>query len=221
MEQLIIFVISAIFTVIGYLFVPSVCCLIFGLMKKKLKHAYIITIIAINSSIVWLFFQIIRISLGGSGTSGAIFLWSGVAYAMMRMVLLEKKPKTIKPESGEVKVESINEVSASVISEDNNTTLTPAKKERNTLGLISLIVGIFSTVCCNPCLLGSIASIILGIFGITRANGKPKGFAIAGLILGSVSALIFFIALGFPIITAFIEGFIEGMVDGLNESLGL
>ena len=63
----------------------------------------------------------------------------------------------------------------------------PAPKTTNNsngVGLASFICGLACFIC-NPLYLVCLAAIILGIVGLCQA-GKPKGFAIAGLILGIV-----------------------------------
>ena len=77
-------IIDMIVTVVGYLLVPVIFCL----CKKRMTNKKILKVIIINAICVWLIFQIIRIASGDSGTSGAVFIWSGIGYAIMRKNLL-------------------------------------------------------------------------------------------------------------------------------------
>ncbi len=70
---------------------------------------------------------------------------------------------------------------------DQNQNLQPVKKDG--VCLASLICGIISFCCCNPCYLVSIAAIVTGIIGIA-GNKNPKDMAIAGLALGALSIII-------------------------------
>lgn len=62
--------------------------------------------------------------------------------------------------------------------------------KKSGLCIASLVCGIVATLgCCNPFYLVSLAAVVTGIIGL--ATGKqPKGMAIAGLVLGIVSACI-------------------------------
>ena len=70
---------SLVFTVFLYLLVPVIYCF----RNKPLPKAKIKKIIIINAICVWFVFQIIRFSLGETGTSAAVFLWSWVGYKIM------------------------------------------------------------------------------------------------------------------------------------------
>lgn len=56
------------------------------------------------------------------------------------------------------------------------------------VSITALILGI---VClfCNPCSLVAPAAVICGIIGLATGKGRPKGMAIAGLILGICGVL--------------------------------
>ena len=62
----------------------------------------------------------------------------------------------------------------------------PAKA--NGISVTALILGI---VCffCNPCSLVAPAAVICGIIGLATSKDRPKGMAIAGLILGACGIL--------------------------------
>lgn len=56
------------------------------------------------------------------------------------------------------------------------------KKQENTPALVSLICGIAGFVI-NPLYLVSLTAFIAGIVGIVGAKGRPKGKAVAGMLL--------------------------------------
>lgn len=56
------------------------------------------------------------------------------------------------------------------------------------VSVAALICGIFGFFC-SPFYLVNLAAIILGIVGLATANGRPKGMATAGLILGITGAI--------------------------------
>ncbi len=67
----------------------------------------------------------------------------------------------------------------------------PAPKttsQNNGVGLAAFICGIVCFLC-NPFYLVCLAAIILGIVGVCQAN-KPKGFAIAGIVLGLAGSIV-------------------------------
>ncbi len=61
-----------------------------------------------------------------------------------------------------------------------------APQKESGVGVAAMICGIVSFLC-NPFYLVVMAAVILGIVGIATANGRPKGMAITGLILGIVA----------------------------------
>lgn len=73
--------ISLVLTAIIYLFIPIILCLT---CRNKFTNKQIIAITIANGSILWLIFMIIRIEAGIEGTSAAVYLWSAVAYALLR-----------------------------------------------------------------------------------------------------------------------------------------
>ncbi len=84
MDLLIDLLISVSITAIAYLFVPMILCI----SKKQLTLSQIRKIVIINGFCVWLIFQIIRIENGMDGNSAAVFLWSFVAYKVMKKLCL-------------------------------------------------------------------------------------------------------------------------------------
>ncbi|MBP3554235.1 MAG: transporter substrate-binding domain-containing protein [Clostridia bacterium] len=97
MNFLLNFILDMAITMIAYLSVPVILCL----MNKKFELSKIKKIISINSVVVWLIFTIIRIELGGESISGAVFLWSTVAYFLMkkRCLLVNKTEYLMIPEN--------------------------------------------------------------------------------------------------------------------------
>ena len=99
MEVFLYFLFSLLITAVGYTIVP----LIISIVRDKKRHIFslktIRTIIIINGICVWIIFQIIRIQLDISGTSGAVFLWSAVAYWIMK----ESQPIGQYPPSSKLK----------------------------------------------------------------------------------------------------------------------
>lgn len=76
---------GVIITAIAYLVVPVLFCT----SEKKRTEKQIKKIVTINGICVWLIFMIINISLDIKGASGALFLWSGVAYCLMKKFCLD------------------------------------------------------------------------------------------------------------------------------------
>lgn len=92
MPRLVIyFLASLIITVFGYLLVPVIYCI----KKSKLSQKQIKRICIINGIVVWFIFQIIAISLYDDASSGgAVFLWSAVAYHLLKKHCLnDERPK--------------------------------------------------------------------------------------------------------------------------------
>lgn len=61
------------------------------------------------------------------------------------------------------------------------------QKRINGWAIAALICGLVSLLVTNPLYLVSLAAIILGIVGLTRASGK--GMAVAGIITGGVAVV--------------------------------
>ena len=62
----------------------------------------------------------------------------------------------------------------------------PVKTGNSGVAIAALICGIVSLIsCCNLFYIFSIAAIVLGIIGLCQTN-RPKGMAIAGLVMGCV-----------------------------------
>lgn len=78
------------------------------------------------------------------------------------------------------------------------TTITydPAPAKNNPLALWSMITGIVSVACC--CNIIGPVSIILGIIGLSQIKKNPaqrgKGFAIAGIVLGSLALVMMIVS---------------------------
>ena len=89
-ELITIIALSTIITAIAYLFIPTIFCIV----EHNKRHSYnlktIKKITIINGACIWFIFQIIRYNAGETGTSAAVVLWSGIAYWMMKKILLEK-----------------------------------------------------------------------------------------------------------------------------------
>jgi hypothetical protein len=85
------------------------------------------------------------------------------------------------------------------------TSAEPIKKNDNTLGIVSLVLGVLSLM--GPGLLFGIPAIILGAIAIKRNEGD-KGLSITGLVTGIISTVVslFFVGL-----------IIFGVVWGLNH----
>ena len=70
---------------------------------------------------------------------------------------------------------------------------------RNPMALIAYYLGVFSCIPCIGLLLG-IPAIVLGVLGISAANRNPevqgKGRAIAGLMLGIITTILWLGAIG-------------------------
>ncbi len=86
----------------------------------------------------------------------------------------------------------------------------PQNQGSSTLAIVSLICGIVGIVVSCCCCLGpaaGIAAIITGIMSIKK-QAPGKGMAIAGIITGAVSVVLYLIS---GASTSFMEGFMEGM----------
>lgn len=105
-DSLISLLVGVPITAIAYLVVPVLFCT----SKKKRTEKQIKKIVTINGICVCLFFMIIRINEGIEGTSAAVFLWSGVAYYLMKKYCLDV-PNAVE--------QSFDEESNSYISTEN------------------------------------------------------------------------------------------------------
>lgn len=72
-----------------------------------------------------------------------------------------------------------------VVREESSKAPQPQKKT-NGVGIASLVCGIVGFMI-NPLYLVSVGAVVCGIVGIATGKDKPKGTAIAGLILGLVA----------------------------------
>jgi hypothetical protein len=120
METFFSILVGIVITAVAYLVIPVLFCT----SKKQRTEKQIKKIVAINGICIWLIFMIIRISVGIEGTSAAVFLWSGVAYFLMKKFCLDTpnvEEQSIGVEQNTntpiQSTESYNEVSLSVNSE--------------------------------------------------------------------------------------------------------
>ena len=76
--------------------------------------------------------------------------------------------------------------------------------DRNPMALIAYYLGVFSFIPCLGLVLG-IPAIVLGVLGISAANQNPevqgKGHAIAGLVLGIITTVIWLGAIGLVLVS--------------------
>lgn len=92
------------------------------------------------------------------------------------------------------------------------------QQPKKDLSTVSMVCGIISIVigCC--CCLGPVSGIVAIITGImSLKNMTPnKGKATAGIIMGSVSLLLFVISFIVNSVTGFSSSFMEGFMEGLE-----
>lgn len=83
-------ILSLIMTAAVYLFVPTIFWLIALTTNRQYKLSTIKKIVVINGVCGWLLFRIIEAASGGAPTSGAsVFLWSGIAYKMLKIYSID------------------------------------------------------------------------------------------------------------------------------------
>lgn len=98
------------------------------------------------------------------------------------------------------------------------------KKSNDTMGIISLILGIISVTFCCCCsgylgLVVSAGAAVLAVLSRSNNQNRFSGLALAGLILGCVGAVI---AVGNIISSFFVdEAAIESMVDSIFAAYGI
>ena len=99
----------------------------------------------------------------------------------------EKQSEEMTPETPEKEAEAVTESKESAAPEKTPAPAPqkPEKKKASGVALASFICGVVG-VLFNPFYGVSLAAIILGIVGIATAKDRPKGMAIAGLIIGCV-----------------------------------
>lgn len=90
-DLIISFILGAIITAIAYLIFPAIFCIISYGIKRTYSLKTIKIIVIINGLLVFLIFQVIQINAGKSGISGAVILWSWVAYCIMKKFLSEER----------------------------------------------------------------------------------------------------------------------------------
>lgn len=91
LDTLISLMLDLFITVIAYLFIPTIFCIV----EHNKRHSYnlktIKKITIINGACIWFVLQIIRFYSGETEVSiSGVLLWSFVAYWMMKKFLLEK-----------------------------------------------------------------------------------------------------------------------------------
>lgn len=89
MDTIISIFLSLLITAVAYLILPIVLCII----GKPLTLSQIKKLVIVNGISVWLIFAIIRIESGIDGASYAVFLWSSVAYWLMKKRCLKTEEK--------------------------------------------------------------------------------------------------------------------------------
>lgn len=84
-------------TCVAYLFVPMVCIL----FHKRYSAKVIKRIATINSIVVWLLFRILQAELVGEVSSGgAVVLWGGIGYFLLKKFCTEEDVSDIDMEQG-------------------------------------------------------------------------------------------------------------------------
>ena len=106
---IITFIVSTILTAIAYLIVPTFFCAIGYSKNLSYSLKTIKRIVLINGASVWLTLQIISISLGEFGVSAAVFIWSGLAYWLMRKILYKKSAEPEKDNKIEFEIVNKND----------------------------------------------------------------------------------------------------------------
>lgn len=106
---IITFIVSTILTAIAYLIVPTFFCAIGYSKNLSYSLKTIKRIVLINGASVWLTLQIISISLGEVGVSAAVFIWSGLAYWLMRKILYKKSAEPEKDNKIEFEIVNKND----------------------------------------------------------------------------------------------------------------
>ena len=106
---IITFIASTILTAFAYLIVPTFFCAIGYSKNLSYSLKTIKRIVLINGASVWLTLQIISISLGEVGVSAAVFIWSGLAYWLMRKILYKKSAEPEKDNKIEFEIVNKNE----------------------------------------------------------------------------------------------------------------
>jgi hypothetical protein len=95
-------IIGLIFTASAYLIVPFICLLIAHTTRRWYRLATIQKITMFNGIGVWLLFRIKDIISGGDiQTGAAVFLWSGVAYIILKKYALREDTEESEPEKTE------------------------------------------------------------------------------------------------------------------------
>ena len=107
MEFTLYLLLNLVLTAFLYLLAPVIIILCYK--DKKLNKKQIKRITIINGIVIWLLCMVVRVEKGIDGTSSAVFLWSWVAYILMkRFCLGERKTITIDNEdNAEIQADNI------------------------------------------------------------------------------------------------------------------
>ena len=70
--------------------------------------------------------------------------------------------------------------------------MTAVSQSASPVSIVSMVLGIVAFFF-NPFYASCLAAIVTGIVGLSTSQGRPKGFAIAGLVLGGVALVMQFI----------------------------
>ena len=86
------------------------------------------------------------------------------------------------------------------------------EKQSKTFAIVSLILGIFSVICCCTCWGGIVAGVAAIVFGIISIKNEPDGktMAIIGIVCGGVGLLVGIAGLIFGGFAAVIDGAFDG-----------
>ena len=139
MNEYIILGLTLFLTICAYLFVPTIFCI----CRKKFALSKIKLIVILNGICVWLVFRIMFIDVGSNINSAAVFIWSTVAYWLMKKYCLKTS------DDGEpTKKFVITQVKKTNI--ENIQTQKP-KKKRKALVFVVIVLSIFliGSVICN------------------------------------------------------------------------
>ena len=96
MELILPFIFSTIKTAIAYLIVPAILCIVGYNTKRSYSLKTIQKIIIINGGCLWIIFYAMQYFIIGETkpSVSAAFIWSVVAYWIMKKILLEKDIKS-------------------------------------------------------------------------------------------------------------------------------
>lgn len=164
MDQILTIIGDLIITVLFYLLIP----VIFILRKKKYSKRKILSIIIINGLCIWLIFRIIS---GGPGGAAPTYIWSSVAYLLMKKKCL-KEDTTNEDEEIEIIEEEVPEVIE--IKEEKKEKIKEKKKHSKKKS-----VGAIITICILSFLL--ILSLCLNFYQFDKVKTleeEPKNYVV-------------------------------------------